>query len=323
MCQIHEKRNKIDWESREKEFRKVMEKYKAMAKERGNPYDCIVPYSGGKDSTYTLYEIVKNYGMKPLVVTFSNMFSRDIIKENMSIVFDKLGVDHIILSTNWHVIKKLVAKSFKETGDYCWHCHCGIYSFPMQIAVAYKIPLLVWGNADYSSDENEHRTRDWKHFSKYVNLGLSVQDMVGKGVALRDLIPYTYPSAKELKELNIIGVNQGEYFHWNALKQSDLIKKELGWKGAEVEGSFVDYDHIEAMYIGVRDYIKFLRRKVGRTAQLASVYVRNGLLTREQALELAEKYDGKRPASLDQFLEDMGLAESQFYRYALKHRVYQ
>lgn len=322
MCKIHKKKEGINWEAREKEFRKIMEKYKALAKEQGNPYDCLVPFSGGKDSVYTLYVLVKKYGMKPLVVTFSHMFSTDIIKENQSIVFEKLGVDHIILSPNWQTVKKLCVKALKRTGDFCWHCHCGVYAFPVQIAVAYKIPLLVWGSADYSSDEKEDRIRDWKYFTRYVDLGLSINDMVGGGVTLRDLAPYTYPPVQELKELNIIGVNQGQYFHWNAKKQSDMIKKELGWKGAKVEGSFVDYDNIECRFVGIRDYIKFIRRKVGRTAQLASVYVRNGLITRKKALELAEKYDGKRPASLDKFLKEMGMTEKEFNKFALKHKVF-
>jgi len=190
----------------------------------------------------------------------------------------------------------------------------------MQIAVKYKIPLLVWGTTDYSLSEMSG-LRDWRFFQKYVNLEIRAEDTVDEEITLRDLAPQIYPSEKELKDLNIVGINQGNYFCWNVRRQVEFIKKELGWKGRKVEGSFVDYDKIECKYIGIRDYIKFIKRGFGRTCQLASVDIRDGLMAREKALKLIEEYNGKRPAMLDEFLEKMGITEEEFNKYALKHRV--
>jgi N-acetyl sugar amidotransferase len=318
VCRQVDELKKVDWIAKEREFRSILEKYKDLAKRQDNPYDCIVPFSGGKDSTYTLYTLTQQYGMKPLAVTFNHLFFTDVVKENTTKVLNKLGVDHVMFAPDWQVAKKLCLKSFKLTGDFCWHCHCGIYAYPMQIAVKYKIPLLVWGTTDYS---NTGGLRDWKFFRRYVNLGLNPEDLVGDGITLRNLQPYTYPSEKELKDLNIIGINQGDYIRWNVREQVELIKREFGWKGSNVEGSFVDYDKIECKYVGIRDYIKFIRRGYGRSAQLASVDIRAGLMTREKALEVIKEYDGKRPSSLDAFLEDIGISEKEYLEIAKTHEV--
>ena len=130
-----------------------------------------------------------------------------------------------------------------------------------------------------------------------------------------------YPSEEDLKRVNIVGINQGDYIEWNVREQVALIKKELGWEEAEfIEGSYVNYDKIECKYIGVRDYLKFLKRGYGRTCQLASVDIRDGLLSRDEGLKLMEKYDGQRPDSLTPFLDDISLSEDEFMDIALKHK---
>src|SRR5207245_8480925 len=58
-----------------------------------------------------------------------------------------------------------------------------------------------------------------------------------------------------------------------------------------------------------------------RPAHLASIDIRNGRLTRRQGLQMIEDYEGKRPPSLDLFLQFVGLTEEQFMEIALSHGV--
>jgi hypothetical protein len=106
-------------------------------------------------------------------------------------------------------------------------------------------------------------------------------------------------------------------------KQVELIKKELGWKTEAVEGvpGIYDFDKIECAVEGVRDWLKYIKRGFGRTAHLASIDIRNGRMTREQAMQYIKEFDGKRPASLDYFLEIMGLSEGEFMDLALRNLV--
>ena len=208
-------------------------------------------------------------------------------------------------------------KSLIKTGDFCLHCHRGIYAYPMQIAVKYKVPLLIWGSTDYALNPG---IRDWNFFKKYLTLGLDLNEFVDDETSLDDLQPFMYPPEDQLKELNIMGIHQGDYMRWDVRKQVEIIKKELGWEEAVVEGSYVKYDKIECKYISIRDYLKFIKRGYGRSAQLASVDVRAGFMDRKTALKLAEEYDGKRPNVLDDFSKDIGISEKEFMEIAIRHK---
>lgn len=312
---------KVERPYTEDDLIEILNEHKKLAVKQGRKYNCIVPSSGGKDSTFTLYTMVKKYGMTPLVVTFNHLFFTDVIKRNQEKVLKKIGADSIQFKPDWKIVRKLTAKSLRRTGDFCWHCHCGIYAYPMQVAVKYEIPLLIWGSTDYTSEKDMGKKRDFKFFQQKVSLGIQAKEMTDDDISISDLEPFMYPYEKDLKRVNIVGINQGDYIEWNVREQVALIKKELSWEEAEfIEGSYVNYDKIECKYIGVRDYLKFLKRGYGRTCQLASVDIRNGLMSRDDGLKLMEKYDGKRPDSLTPFLDDIGLSEDEFMDIALKHK---
>lgn len=305
----------------ENDLIEILNEHKELAIKQERKYNCIVPFSGGKDSVFTLYTMVKKYGMTPLVVTFNHLFFTDVIKRNQEKVLKKIGADSIEFKPDWKIVRKLMAKSLRRTGDFCWHCHCGIYAYPMQVAVKYEIPLLIWGSTDYVSEKDIGKKRDFNFFQQKINLGIQTEEMTDDDISISDLEPFMYPSEEDLKRVNIVGINQGDYIEWNVREQVCLIKKELGWEEAEfIEGSYVNYDKIECKYIGVRDYLKFLKRDYGRTCQLASVDIRDGLLSRDEGLKLMEKYDGQRPDSLTPFLDDIGLSENEFMDIVLKHK---
>ena len=109
-------------------------------------YDCIIPFSGGKDSTYTLQYLMAEYRLKPLVVQFNHGFMRPMLRENNERTFRKLGVDVISFTPNWRVVKRLMLEALVRKGDFCWHCHTGIFSYPMHVALKYNTPLIFWGD---------------------------------------------------------------------------------------------------------------------------------------------------------------------------------
>jgi hypothetical protein len=132
-----------------------------------------------------------------------------------------------------------------------------------------------------------------------------------------------FPTQRELKINNINALYLGNYIPWNVRDQVKIIKDELGWEGDEVEGIPPEYDYekIECMMQGVRDYIKFLKRGFGRTSHLASIDIRNKRLSREEGLDLTKMYDGKKPKSLSIFLKLINMNEKEFYEIVKKHVV--
>jgi len=320
------KKTAIDWTARKGDFDKLVADYKGK-----HDYDCLVPFSGGKDSTFTLHYLVKEYGIKPLVVQFDHGFMRPRLEENNVRTFKKLGVDSISFRPNWHVVRRVMLESLSRKGDFCWHCHTGIFAYPMQLAVKLAVPLVVWGepSAEYTSyyGYDEQEEVDERRFNRFVNLGITSDDMMGMidmtGLDPRDLNPFRYPPLKELKRMKVRSVCLGSYIPWDVKSQTALIEKELGWQGNTVEGvpEEYSYEKIECFMQGVRDYLKYLKRGYSRTAHVTSIDIRNGRMDRKRALELVEQYDGKRPASLDVFLKYVGITEDEFHDIAKQHAV--
>jgi N-acetyl sugar amidotransferase len=323
---IEHKRERVDWAAREVEFRAILDEYRGT-----RAYDCIVPFSGGKDSTYTLWALVKRYGVKPLVVCFDHGFMRPTVLANTERAIRRLGVDFLKFRANWNVVKRVMLESLRRKGDFCWHCHTGIFAFPMQMALRFQVPLVVWGqpnteyNAYFRLDEPE--LVDEKRFNRYINLGITAEDMagmLGDGVSLRDLEPFRYPPREDLRALGYRSICMGTYIPWDVKEQTRIIEQELGWRGDEVEGvpGAYSYEKIECFMQGVRDYLRFIKRGMGRTNHLACIDIRDGRLSREEGLRLVGEHDGKRPASLDVFLEVTGITEAEFIEIASQHVVY-
>ena len=328
--QIEYKQQQIDWEERDREFDRLLDDIRGQY-----DYDCIVPFSGGKDSTFTLWYLVTQKKLKPLVVRFDHGFMRTTVNENNIRTFRTLGVDVHNFTPNWQVVKKLMFESLRRRGDFCWHCHTGIFAYPMWVSIWQNVPLLIWGEptAEYASfysyDEDEEV--DERRFNAFVNLGINAEDIHGMlddtisdyEVTPRDLKPYTYPPAAELRRHKVRSVLLGSYIPWDVKEQVEIIKRELGWQGDEVEGVPPEYDYekIECFMQGVRDYIKYLKRGFGRTTHLTSIDIRNGRLSRTEGAALTDEYDGRRPASLDLFLDYLGIDEAEFMEIVRPHAV--
>ncbi|MDD5593358.1 MAG: N-acetyl sugar amidotransferase [Candidatus Margulisbacteria bacterium] len=324
ICRQHElKKEKIDWPAKEKELVELIEQYRGKY-----DYDCIIPFSGGKDSTFTLYHLVKKYKVKPLVVSYDHHFYRPKTIQNVDRTIRALGVDFLKFQTDWQVVKKTMRESFIRKGDFCWHCHTGIFAYPMQIAVKYNVPLVFWGepSAEYTSyyGYGENEEVDEKRFNMWINLGITADDMSGMiNVPLAELDGFRYPSYKQLSAIKCRSVCLGSYIPWDVKKQSELIMSELGWEGDVVEGvpPGYSYEKVECMLTGMRDYIKFIKRGYARVSHLSSIDIRNNRLTRAEAEKLIAEYEGKRPQTLDLFLKMIDMREDEFNRIALSHAV--
>jgi N-acetyl sugar amidotransferase len=317
------KKENIDWSARKKMLDDIVEKFRGKG-----DYDCIVPFSGGKDSSFQLYYLCTEYKLKPLVVRFNHGFLRPTIKDNTERVLKALGADFIEFTPNWTIVRRVMREAFERKGDFCWHCHCGIYSYPLRLAVKFNIPLVIWGEPiaeitayyDYKRDEIEYE--DEEKFNMFRNLGISADDMYGminspeSPVDRRDLLPYTYPTPPELRRINCTSICLGSFIPWDYTKNTALIREKLGWESDELEGVPEELhgsgEKIECWIQGARDYTKFLKRGYSRISQLMAFDIRNGRMTLEEAQKYYTK-EGKKPPSLDLVLEYMAMSEAEFH----------
>jgi N-acetyl sugar amidotransferase len=320
-CKYTGEKEKLDWNQRKQEFQNILKKYQSND---GTKYDCIIPVSGGKDSHYQTYVITKEFGLNPLLVSFHPRDLTETGRKNIENL-KKLGVDYIEFTPNPIVYKKMQKFGLLELGDVAWPEHLGIFTVPIQIAVAYKIPLLIWGeNPQFeyggpaSVSNNPHLDSEWrkKHGGFFLDK-LGPEEMTKYGVDMKDLKPYLYPSDEEIKNIGVTGIFLGYYLRWDARKQLDIVKK-LGFflhPDGKSEGTYTDYENLDTKYVAMHDYFKWLKFGFGRASDHASIDIRNKRLSREEGLKLVKKHEGKIPEKyFKEFLDDFKLTREEFYK---------
>ena len=320
-CRSYEKRKEVDWEKRGKELLILLDKYR----KHGSNWDCIVPVSGGKDSTYQVIRMLQ-LGLNPLCVTSTTCDLSELGRKNIENI-KKLGVDYVEFSPNPIIRAKLNRIGLTEVGDISWPEHIGIFTIPVRAAVQYNVPLLVWGENSQNeyggpaaAAENNTLTRRWlEEFGGL--LGLRVSDLTETyGIAAKHLLPYQYPTDEELQRVGVTGLFLGHYIPWDGLSNA-LIAQANGFVSLSetVEGSMVNYENLDNHQTGIHDYFKFLKFGFGRTTDIACLHLRRGRITRQDAIEIVKKHDGKFPWTylgkpLKDILEPLDLTVDEFIK---------
>ncbi len=297
-CRSYEKRAEVDWDSRHQDLLKVLEKYR---RPDGSNWDCIVPVSGGKDSTYQVVRMLQ-LGLNPLCVTSSTCDLSPLGRANIENL-KHLGVDHIEISPNPLVRAKLNRVGLTQVGDISWPEHVGIFTIPVRAAVQFNVPLIIWGENSQNeyggpaaASENNVLNRRWlEEFGGM--LGVRVSDLIGQeGIETKHLIHYTYPSDEELQRASVTGLFLGHYLPWDGLANT-LIAQANGFHSYHkaVEGSMVNYENLDNHQTGIHDYFKFLKFGFGRATDLACLHIRRGRLTRQDGLDAVKRLDGRFP----------------------------
>jgi N-acetyl sugar amidotransferase len=321
-CRNYENRSKVNWEERKAELKQLLEKYRSKD---SSSWDCIVPVSGGKDSTYQVIRILQ-LGLNPLCVTSTTCDLSDLGRRNIDNI-KKLGVDYVEFSPNPLVRAKLNRVGLIEVGDISWPEHVGIFTIPVRAAVQFNVPLIIWGENSQNeyggpaaSVESNILNRRWlEEFGGL--LGMRVTDLIGQeGIEEKHLIPYNYPTDEELSNTGVTGLFLGHYLPWDGMSNT-LISQANGFVSYEkiVEGSMVNYENLDNHQTGIHDYFKYLKFGFGRATDLACIHIRRGRLTREDGINIAKNLDGKYPweylgKSLEDILNPLEISLDEFMK---------
>ncbi len=321
-CNNFSNRKKINWDNRKKELSKILNNYKDK---NSTNWDCIVPVSGGKDSTYQVLKMIE-LGLNPLCVTATTCNLTTIGRSNIDNI-KKLGVDLIEMSPNPIIRSKLNRIGLTQLGDISWPEHVGIFTIPVRAAVNYKVPLIIWGENSQneyggpaSSTENNILNRRWlEEFGGL--LGMRVSDMIGfDGIEKKHLINYIYPSDDELSEIGVTGIFLGHYLPWDGLSNA-LVSIANGFTSfyKTVEGSMVNYENLDNYQTGIHDYFKFIKFGFGRATDITSLHIRRNRISREEGLQIVKKLDGKFPWTyldkpLDEILSPLNISIDEFIK---------
>ena len=319
-CINYSDRSEVDWSQRREAFIATLEEEKAR---KSSAWDCIVPVSGGKDSTYQVLKI-KELGFNPLAVTARTCDLTGIGRQNIDSL-RHAGVDHLELSPNPVVRAKLNRIGLEGVGDISWPEHVGIFTIPVRASVMTGVSLIIWGE----NSQNEYggpahladaKVLDRRWLEEFGGLlGMRVSDLAETyGISKEDLFLYTYPENEELERAGSRGLFLGHFFPWDGLSNA-IVSQLYGFRvwPQLVDGSAAGYENLDNYQTGIHDYFKFLKFGFGRATDILSMHIRRGRVSRQQAIDVVNKIEGKFPwkyldRNLDEILEPLGISIDRF-----------
>ena len=317
------KETEVNWDLREKELQLLCDKYR---KDDGS-WDVIVPSSGGKDSAYVAYTLKQKFGMHPLTVTWASAVPTDIGTQNLY-NFTQSGFDNILITPNGLIHKKLSKSCLIEFGDNFVPFTYGQINLPLQMAVKYNIPFLMYGeNGDleyggsvenYNSSEVPLSTNSLK--DKFSGLpqpttasSLPPENWLPDNLKPEDLQIYLPPSEEEMKSIDVHEFYFSYYENWKPELHYEIAKQFTGFKPNSIrsEGTYTDFASLDDKTDGFHYYMMFVKQGIGRATSDAAHQARHGIITRDEAVDLVLEYDGEFPSlHYDLFLDYMEMTKN-------------
>tara|TARA_B110000003_G_scaffold276284_1_gene321928 strand:+ start:2795 stop:3916 length:1122 start_codon:yes stop_codon:yes gene_type:complete len=328
-CLNAEKKKEIDWQKRENEFLNLVDKIKKFSEQNNLSYDCIVPWSGGKDSTSIALKLKNIYNLNPLLITFSPLILNECGMHNREALINK-GFNSIFFRPDQKISKSLAKRFFIERGNPKVAWDAGVNSIPVSFALKLKIPFIFYaehGESEYGGlvlSEESTKMRDFVEVIEH-QIGDYPENWVNENITLKDLNPYIYPDEKILKKNKIQSYYFSYFFKWSMFENYKFVKENLkdfkeNFNG-RTEGTFTDFDSLDDKIDDLYYYMQYIKFGFGRATRDSSRYIQNGHMKREEAIEMVKKYDGEFPKThIDKVLEYLDLSELTLYDIIDKHR---
>jgi N-acetyl sugar amidotransferase len=309
-------------ESRIQEFEILVKKTKAKNKD----WDCVIPVSGGKDSTWQTIKALES-GLKPLCVTWRTPGRTSIGQQNLDNLIS-LGVDHMDVSINPITEKELTKQAFIRLGIPALPMHMALFSIPTRFALKLDIPLIIWGENsayEYGGEDEDADSMKLTHkwLEKYgVNGGTAISEWVSESLSMNDLHLYSYPSESEIAEAGLSPVFLGYFFDWSPREAFELASKH-GFKAAEhaVVGTYNFADIDEAFIMSVHHWLKWYKFGITREWDNLSIDIRLGKITRAEAIDIIREKGEHNPIKeIEMFCDYIDMSTQEFYSIAEKFR---
>ena len=327
-CKNNKLKEKINWDERENELHKLLDKHRS----KNGSWDVIVPSSGGKDSGYVAHQLKYKYGMNPLTVTWSPLEYTDIGWKNLRGKI-KSGFNNFLYSPNGLLQRKLARLSFEELGDAFHVFVLGQVSFPFHIAKLFNISLVFYGEngeLEYAGDP-KYVDKPYKPSSEFLEhhfKGAKFEDLIDYGLSNKyylskedlfngDLNFYKPPSEVELNNSGIEGKYYFSYYKkWIPQENFYYCVKNTNFKPNLIrsEGTYSKYASLDDQMDGFHYYMRYIKFGLGRCVEDAAHEIRDGHISRQEGIQLMQKYEGEFPSRyFKEFLNYLNITEEHFF----------
>ena len=311
-----EHKPKIDWEARHEELLALAHDHAAHP----GPWNCVVPFSGGKDSATVAWKL-RDAGFRPLLVCYGQLIWTNVGRRNLHRVADA-GFDIHYWRVNQVVSRKLTRRFFIERGHPKNAYDAAVNAVPIQTAEAFGIPLVFYaehGEREYGGhilSENSSKERDLAEILEN-QIGDDPRNWATDGISEYELAPYIPPATWKAKILYA-----SHFWRWSIYDNALFAKQKYGFETLKRSiGSFEGHDSIDDYMDDLDIYMMFIKFGFGRAVRMASRMIQNGHMTREEGLALVRQYDGEFPtARLPKFLKYMQMKRPEFDQTVDQHR---
>lgn len=334
-CNHNKIKNEIDWKQREKELKKLLNKYRS----KDGSYDVIVPSSGGKDSCYVAYELKYVYGMHPLCVTYAPAMFTDIGWRNLKNFCENF--DTLIYYPNRKIHSKLTRIAMEYFGDPFQPWHYGQQSYPLRVAINYKIPLVFYGenqDVEYGGDQSNANRGDETLKKREENQSLRVKKgvdtLIDIGIKKKILDSklkkknkifedYRLPKETDIKKNNIKMYFYSYFKKWILQDNYYYAQEKCNFKPDPERslGTYSKYTSLDDKLDELYYYMQFIKFGFGRCTSEACIDIRDGFLTREEGVNLVKLFDGEFPEKYaDECCKYMGISRKKLDKIIDKFR---
>lgn len=324
-CRVHEEKDEIDWSKKADELKSLLEYYRNHSQSN---YDCIIPVSGARDS-YFIVDLIKNrYGMNPLLVTYNKHYNTDMGIRNLANLRIQFDCDLLTSTVSPETVKRITRVTLRDLGSMYWHCIAGQTVFPVQIAVKFKIPLIIWGAHQgvdqvgmFSHHDQVEMTR--KYRKEHDLMGKEAEDLIRfeDGLSESDMVPFLYPTDRQLAAVGVRGIYLNNYIRWDSKQQHEDMIRRFGYESNSQTRTFDTYNDVDCFhYSDLHDYIKFAKHGYSKVVDHATRELRLKRLSRSEGINLIEQYLFKQPKSTAQFCEWLGITKEGLEYIIDRHR---
>jgi len=325
-CRVHEEKDKLDWSFRFKKLESIANFNKNRVKGRG--FDCIIPVTGGSDSYFIVHTVKNVLGMNPLLVHYNHHYNTKVGIRNLANLATVFDCDIVTSTLSPSLLKRITRHTLKSFGSMYWQVLAGFYTFPVQISVKFRIPLIIWGVQPWSEqtgmfshlDEVEMTERCRK---EHGLMGISAEDLISlsSGITRADVQPFIYPYDNELEQVGVRGIYLSNYIRWDAKAQHEQMIDEYGYESAIQQRTFNTYEDVHCFHsAGVHDYLKYIRLGYSKVTDHSCREIRLKRMTREEGIALCEKYSTLEPDDMPKFLDWIGMTKDEFLSYVWNKR---
>jgi N-acetyl sugar amidotransferase len=323
-CRSHATKRDIDWAARAAQLVEVASSARRRAKPNG--YDCVVPVSGGKDSTWQTIKCLE-LGLKPLAVTWKTPARTEIGRRNLDNLV-RLGVDHIDWQISPTVEARFMVKAFERSGSTAIPMHLALFNIPLTVAAAFSIPLVVWGEnsafeygAAAEADMGFQLDAEWLR-TYGVTHGTTAADWVSPDLTPKDLAGYFGPSPDQLAAADVRAIFLGYYLPWDP-EETRRAAEAHGFRAdtGRARTGYYDFADIDDDFIAIHHWMKWYKFGFTRLFDNLSLEIRNGRLSRERAIEIIAATGDQTPAAdIASFCAFAGIPASRFFAAAEQFR---